>query len=396
MKYKITYQKERKLKQIVLEASSINSLQKLDTFPTNIIKIKEIKDFYYIDITAYKDSKKDVYEFFAQLNIMLGANLTFSQSIDLLLESEQVKNIEEVLKIIQQSLSSSIPVDKALAKYKKYLGEISILFLKLGFENGNLKESIHSLVEILGEDIRSKEKLKDAMRYPLILILSLFLSIGMIFIYVIPNFEFIFTLQKNDIPFATYILISVKEILDKYWILFFLGIGLITVFTSFVIKRYKYKYDKIIIRYIPIFSNMIKDYYFYRLFLSISIIVKSKYQFQVAIENSKNIVSNIYIQERMQKVLINIKNGISISESFKKSNLFDNFTMKLLSTADNTNNYELILLDITVQYKKRFYKSLKNFSSTIEPLLIFFISLIVLWLILAIMLPIWNLGSIIN
>ena len=70
--------------------------------------------------------------------------------------------------------------------------------------------------------------------------------------------------------------------------------------------------------------------------------------------------------------------------------------MKLLNTADNTNNYEYILLDITTQYKKRFHKSLKNFSSTIEPLLIFIISLVVLWLILAIMLPIWNLGAVIN
>ena len=61
---------------------------------------------------------------------------------------------------------------------------------------------------------------------------------------------------------------------------------------------------------------MIQDYYFYRLFLSMSIIVKSKYQFQVAITNSKNIVNNLYVQKMMDKVVLNIKNGTSISEAF--------------------------------------------------------------------------------
>jgi len=87
---------------------------------------------------------------------------------------------------------------------------------------------------------------------------------------------------------------------------------------------------------------------------------------------------------------------MSISQAFQKSQLFDSLTMKLLHTADHTNNYESILCDITNLYKKGFQKSLKNVSSVVEPVLILLISLVVLWLILAIMLPIWNLGSVIN
>jgi len=218
----------------------------------------------------------------------------------------------------------------------------------------------------------------------------------MIFLYVLPNFEFIFTLLKDEIPFSTYLLISIKNILDKYWIFVLIGSGLCLFFSSMVIKKYRYFYDKILLLHIPIFSKMIQDYNYYRLFLSISIIVKSKYQFQIAISNSKNVVNNLYVQEMLNQVLINIKNGLSISESFEKSCLFDTLTMKLLNTADSTNNYEYILSNITTQYKKRFHKSLKNFSSTIEPILILIISVVVLWLILAIMLPIWNLGAVIN
>jgi len=395
MIFNIAYQKNKKLKRITLEANSYEELQKLENYPLNIVKIKQQKKFDF-DTLLYKNTQKEVYEFFSQLNIMLSANLSFSESIDLLLGSKQEKKIHKILTVIKQSLISSIPIDKVLYPYRKYLGETTLLFLKLGFENGNIKKSVHSLVEILGEDIQSSEKLSEVMRYPSILILSLFVSIGMIFVYVLPNFEFIFTLLKDDIPFSTQILIGVKNILDKYWLFLLLGVGA-SIFSVFLlVQKYRYLFDKTILLKIPIFSKMIQDYYFYRLFLSISIIVSSKFQFQIAILNSKNIVKNLYVREVIDQVLVNIKNGISISKAFEKSNLFDSLTIKLLHTADHTNKYEFILSDITAQYKKRFHKSLQNFSSTIEPLLILLISLIVLWLILAIMLPIWDLGAVIN
>ena len=395
MKYKIFYQENKKIKTIILEANSIHALERIESFPLNIIKIRALKEFKFHFFSSRK-SKKDVFEFFTQLDIMLNANLTFSQSLDLLLDSKQEEKIAEIIEVIHHSISSSIKIEEALYKYKTYLGETSLLFLKLGFENGNIKESIHSLVEILEEDINSKDKLNEVMRYPLILLVSLFVSIGMIFLYVLPNFEFIFTLLKDDIPFSTYLLITMQEMFEKYWLVLSLSVVFFMVLVSMLIQKYRYIYDKSLLLKIPLFSKMIQAYYFYRLFLSLSIIVKSKYQFQVAISNSKNIVNNLYVQKMMERVLLDIKNGISISESFERSNLFDNLTMKLLNTADNTNNYETILSDITIQYKKQFHKSLKNFSSSIEPMLIFIISLVVLWLILAIMLPIWNLGTVIN
>ncbi|MGB3751231.1 MAG: type II secretion system F family protein [Arcobacteraceae bacterium] len=395
MKFKVTYQENRQISTKVFMANTLKELYTQKDFPNNIIKIREIKEFDFGEIFAI-NSKKNVYELFSQLSIMLSANLTFSESIDLLLETKQEKKIEEILQVIKQSLSSSVPIDQALHKYTKYLGKTSILFLKLGFENSNIKDAMSSLVEILDEDMKSSEKLSEVMRYPIILFVSLFISIGMIFIYVLPNFEFVFSLLKDDVPLSTQVLLTLKDIVNNYWIFIIVGIALSGIAAFLLIQKYRYVFDSIILLHIPIFSKMIQDYYFYRLFLSLSIIVRSKYQFQTAIVNSKNIVNNLYVQEKIDDILLHIKNGMSISEAFVKTKIFDSLTIKLLHTADNTNKYESILQDITTQYKKRFHKSLQNFSSTIEPLLILVISLIVLWLILAIMLPIWDLGSVIN
>jgi len=394
-KFKINYQKNQKIESCILLAKNVKDLHSLENYPLNILNIREIKKFT-LNLPTFRNHKKDIFEFFSQLDIMLHSHLTFSESIDLLQDLQQEKMIYEILDIMKQSLSSSISIDEALKKYKKYLGDTSLLFLKLGFENGNIKESIHSLVEILTQNIQSREKLEDVLRYPIVLIVSLVISVWMIFIYVLPNFDFIFTLLEDELPFPTQVLLWVKIVIENYSLFIVLGIGVFIMSIKYLLKRYKYFFDKILLLNIPLLSGVMKEYYFYRLFLSISIIVESKYQFQLAISNSRNIVENLYIQETMQNILRNIKNGSSISDAFDQSKIFDSLTIKLLYTADYTNEYESILSDIAMQYKKRFLKSLKNFSSILEPFIILIISLVVLWLILAIMLPIWNLGSVIN
>jgi len=219
---------------------------------------------------------------------------------------------------------------------------------------------------------------------------------GMIFIYVVPNFEFVFQMLGDDIPFATKSLLFIRDMFENYFLLLLVVVLSIPILCFSIYKRYRYFFDKQLILNIPIFSRVIQDYYFYRLFLSISIIVKSKYQFQVAILNSKNIVQNKYVQNSMNNILSNIKNGASIAQSFEDTKLFDNLAIKLLYTAQHTNQYELILHDITSFYKQRFQDSLKNFSTLIEPVMVLLISLVVLWLILAIMLPVWNMGAVLT
>ena len=193
-KFKITYQNNNKIENMIIESKNIDTLKNEPLYPNNIIDIKSKKNLN-IDIPIFKNNKKLVFELFTQLSIMLNANLTLSQSIELILKSKQEKDIKAILVLIEDSINSGKPIDKVLKNHIKFLGSNSLLFLKLGIDNGNIKESITSLVELLNEDKKSRDKLNDVIRYPIILIVSLFISRAMIFIYVIPNFEYIF---KNN------------------------------------------------------------------------------------------------------------------------------------------------------------------------------------------------------
>lgn len=395
MKFKILYQENKKRKQKIVEAKTIDEVYCLENLPVNIITIAPVKiQKQFENRMIFSNKKKEIYELFKQLNIMLSANLTISESLELLLKTQKTRIIKDILFAIDNAIKLTIPMPKALSGFRKYLGDTPILFLELGIKNGNIKESINSLVEILSEDISSHQKVSEVIRYPIILFISLAISMGMIFIYVIPNFEFVFATLGDEMPFATKALLFLKDIITNYSLYLLVLSGSFYFAVLYIYKKNRILFDKIIMLHIPIFSKVVQNYSFYRLFLLISIIVKSKYQFQIAIENSKNIVTNRYVQDAMKKVLVNIKSGLSVANSFEQIGLFDDLTLKLLYTAEQTNRYEDILHDIALYYKKRFQNSLKNFSSFIEPTIILFISIIVLWLVLAIMVPIWDLGTV--
>jgi len=157
---------------------------------------------------------------------------------------------------------------------------------------------------------------------------------------------------------------------------------------------YRFMFDKLLFTTLPLVSSVVRSYQLYKLFLSLYISVESKYQFQVAIMNSIGTISNLYLKDILQQIELGIKNGENIAELFDRFNIFDPMVIKLLHAAENTGQYEIVLLDISKYYQENFELKLKKFTSVIEPLIISIIALIVLWLILAIMVPIWQLSAV--
>ncbi len=393
-KYKVKYLQNGKINTEIIYSDNKESIK--DDLPLGI-DVVSISNSYSLktDFQLFSQKQSSI-ELFSQLSLMLNSNLTLSQSIELMLKSKQDDITTKILNLIDDAIKTSKPIDTVLHPYQKYLGTTSILFLKLGIENGNIKESINSLVELLTQDKENREKFYDMMRYPIVLICSLFIAIVLILLYVLPSFEYIFTMLDGNLPLPTQILLSISDIFNNYFLYIVLGFSIFGFIIYKLYIKYKLNFDKILISNIPILSSVIRNYLFFRLFLSISIIVKSKYQFQVAINHSKNIVDNKYIQTVMNTILLDIKGGSSIAQAFEKSDIFDDLTIRLLYIAQETNNYTQVLQDISLYYKTSFDNSIKKLSSILEPTMILLISLLVLWLVLAVMLPIWNISSIIS
>lgn len=125
-------------------------------------------------------------------------------------------------------------------------------------------------------------------------------------------------------------------------------------------------------------------------------IVKAKNKFQDALFYTKNITNNLFIEEQMLLVIQEINDGKPISDAFSNRNLFDEITIRLLIVAESTNRLESILEDLQNINKKQLDKYMDDFIAFLSPFFVVLIAGIVLWLVLAIMTPIWELGNIIK
>ena len=98
----------------------------------------------------------------------------------------------------------------------------------------------------------------------------------------------------------------------------------------------------------------------------------------------------------MSFINTDLQNGLSIEEAFRKTNVFDETSLSLLDLGQRSNNVDLIMNDLVKKYKKDFKKIVNNISVLIEPLFFFIISLLIIWIVLAVFQPIWSISEFMN
>ena len=392
MKFKIHYLLDKKIKQTIVNSQSINSLKYYEQLPLNIINIKEHKKLSINNILQKDEKLELIYE----IKTMLNSHLSFEDIINLLLKNKYSNINIEVLTTIKYALENGQKIYKAIEVHKKYLGIDTILFFKIAQNNSNIQVAMNALYEILNKNKKLKSDILNALTYPAILLVSLFISVFVIFTFVLDKFEYIFTLFGDNLPIYTKILLDIKYIFSEYYLFIFISIFFILIFFNILYKKFQIFFDKILLNNIMPFSSLYKNILFYRLFLSLHLLVKSNNKFQDALHNSKEIITNKYFSKQLNNILKDMNNGLSISKSFSNTHIFDLSTISLLKIAQETNNIEEILNDIKKIYNKKVKKSIKNFKTFLEPLMILLLASIILYLVLAILTPIWDLSTVIK
>ena len=233
-KYKIKYQDSNEIRESIIETTNISNEQ----LPKNIISIEEYKktfDLNYFNKKTISDKKLNL--LFYELNLMLQANININDALDILIKNKKDRNILEFLKAIKYSLSNGKSISENLHNFR--LNHIVISFLEISQTYGNLASNMKALSQLLIEDSEIKKSFIKAISYPIILIISFFISLISIFTFVIPKFKMIFEQSENQLPLATEILLKTQYILENYSYLIFLFFLVLTLILIFL-----YKYNK--------------------------------------------------------------------------------------------------------------------------------------------------------
>ncbi len=386
-KYKIVYQENGNLKSKTIETNNLE----LEELPSNIIEIKKsIFEFKFQEKITDNQIRNSLYE----LSMMLNSKILLDDAFDILIKNEKKQHINDFLKSLKNSFSNSSDIYTSIDRFK--INPLIKSMFKIIQDSGNTKENLSFLSDIISENIQIKKDFKKAMTYPFILLITFFSALIGIFKFVVPNFESIFNNAKGQLPLATRSLLFVKEIFENYLflIVFILIAFVVSIFLFYKKeKRVRVFIDKIIVENLYIISSLYKYKNLYTFFVVLDILLKSKYEFLDAFIKAKTLINNQHLFDKITKIENLLKSGKSVKLAFESSNLFDDIILNLINSAEASSSLEIVVSEIKIIYKRRFEDKLKFFSTLIEPLFFIIIMALIVWIILAIFVPLWSMSD---
>lgn len=392
-KYRVKYQENGKIKVDIVDDDKLLFIKK----SKNILEIKEINKIFYIFKKEIRIDNKKLAQLFYELNLMLKSNINISDALQILIKNRKEKKIVEFLKTINYAFSNSKPIKDELKRFK--IDDTVKSFLQISQNSANLDLNIEAISTLLNETKDIKKSFYKAISYPIFLLISFLISIFIIFLFVVPNFKTIFAQSQNNLPIATKILLAMEDFFVNHT-LFIIIIPILVLFFIWIFykisKSFSSFLDKFLFKNLPISSKIYQSFEFYKLFLMIDIMQKSKYEFHKAFETSRLLVKNKYLLDKIQIIDNLLQNGKTISYSFKNVDIFDDIVLNLLNTGEVSNSLELTIYEVKKIYKNRFDDSINFIILLIQPIFLLLMASLTLFIVLAIFTPIWDMGSMIR
>ena len=331
-----------------------------------------------------------------QIAVMTDAGLPIYDVLEDIVANTKNAALKEILGAAANDINAGKSMSQALEPYKEQMGHIVMAMTKLGETTGNFSGAYMKLAEILEVMRENRSKFLKAIRYPITVVTALIIAFVIVITQVVPKFREIFAELGADLPLATKFLLATESFFSNY------GLYIIIVLVAlFFIVRYFYNSNKDF----KLFTDRIlasKHFYLigkivylaniYNYILVLESLIKAGIPVSEALETAVRVVDNSYIRQELETINTNIGRGVSLSEAFEKTGLFENMILQMIHAGENSGQLDHMLGKARDYYNMKFQNLIDNLSAYIEPIMIGMIAGLVLLLALGIFMPMWDLG----
>jgi len=251
------------------------------------------------------------------------------------------------------------------------------------------------LAEYREKEQEIRRKIQSALAYPAIVVVAGIGTIFLMFTYFLPKLLKLFEGMKQELPLPTKILIATTNFMSHYWWIFVIGV----LFLIAIVgknksgSRKKAILDMITLR-IPVVNQFIKTAEIARFSRSLGLLLKNGIPVYESIELAANTLDNQVLKDQLAESSAAILNqGCTISESFKRSDVFPEFMINMIAVGEESGRLEESLSEIASVYEKEVEQTIKVMTSLIEPILILLVGGFVGFIVFAMLLPILNMGG---
>lgn len=383
------------------EASDRGSLEKnlegQGFIPISVSEIRWTYDMERFNALFETVRPEDLIIFTRQLGTMYRAGIPFIRSVRAVANQTESKALKKVIESIRANVEGGATFANALARHPKVFDELYVSMVEAGEAGGVLDEILERLSTLLEKDAEIKSKIKSATLYPKIVVGALIAAVAILVTFVIPKFAALYGNFKVALPLPTRILVFISLVFSKYWYIIAV-IAIVAVFSfRFFIKtgRGRAWWDRIRLKF-PIFGPLSLKASMSRFSMILGTLVKSGIPILLALEISGRTVGNVIISAEVERIRNEIRGGRPLAAPMEESGLFPPMMTQMVSVGEETGKLDEMLLRVADHLSTEVDYTIRNMSTLLEPMLLSVIFGMVLFLALALFLPMWDMVKLVQ
>ncbi len=341
-----------------------------------------------------KVKPEEIIVFSQQLSTLYKAGLPLLSGLRGLRDQTLNRRFKEILEEIGLQVEGGSTLFGAMSKHPDVFSAVYLNMIRAGETSGRLGESLDRYVALADRELRSRQKVKEATRYPKIVVASVIIAFIVLLAFVIPRFAQVFAQFNTTLPLPTRIMIGTNNFFHHYWYL----ILPVILFIPILVRRYiqtktgRIFWDRFKTR-IPGLGHLFVVAALSRFAHTFVMLNRSGIPILQTLEVTSTTINNVIISQSIEEISRQIREGRSLADSMKESGRFTPLVIQMVGVGETTGTLDDMLIRITEYYDIELENAIKKMTTYIEPALTLFMGVVVLLLALAVFLPWWNMAK---
>jgi len=375
------------------ERNIVSSLDRLGYSVTEISPQEELSFSAAEIIQRYRRIKKqEIIIFTRQLSTLVRTGMALSPSLATISEQTTDKKFKAVIEDVERSVQTGSSFSEALSKHHGVFSELFVSMVEVGETGGMLDKVLDRLAALGTQELETNSRIKAALMYPIVLVAIAFLVINFLIIGVLPKFVAVFQASQATLPLPTQIVLGLSWTLRKLWLPILIGAGLLGLW----FKRYiqipegKLKFHSLILT-VPIFGSLYTKIQISRFARTLAALTASGIPILQGLGVVEKTVTNVVMKGVIQNIRSSITEGRPLVEPFKNSGFFSPMVVQMVATGEKTGKLDQMFDEIASFYDPEIEYTVKNLTTLLEPFMLLTMGIMVAFIALSVLLPIFNL-----
>ncbi len=373
--------------------------------------VKELKDRgYFVTSLKKKRDKKDVMDFFKfnkrvtiadlaifsqQFSVMINAGVSLVESLEIMSKQIDHPNLKKVIETVQEDVETGSSLAEAMNEHPEVFPRLYRQLIKAGEAGGVLDKVLVKLANHYERQDELMGKIKSSLYYPAAIMLVAVVVVIFLVINVVPTFVSMFSSFDAQLPLPTRMLLGFSTIMQNYW--WFILLALIALF--YIFYRYykttsgKNFFDRLLLK-IPTLGKMFKKIYISRFASTLAILMDSGVDLLSSLAIVEDVVNNKVYANALVDARARVREGENLSKTLADyDKLFDSMIIQMIRVGEESGSIGEMLFKISNFYDRDVENSIEGTVSLIEPALIVVMAVVVGFVAISIVLPMFDMFS---